>query len=235
MASQSNQLSLAEQMDSLTKGEIIDCLAKFLSEKQELKFHHDDYRGALANYFNQVKTTRKEKKRRKEGKLAPITDKLKGNVKPAVIGIIIVVVLATGFTFGLLKIFTPPLTASTMPVHAGTLLTFLGFVVALAAYLATVARGLKEKLADLNESLDVDAHDYEKQSANYKKHAENLMKIIRAEALLVGIGTLVVGRIIVSPLVNPANPFDYFLIVYISLTIIYLGYLHARQWTYHAN
>jgi uncharacterized membrane protein len=70
-------------------------------------------------------------------------------------------------------------------------------------------------------------------AAEIAKHAENLMRIIRAEALLVSLGLLTMGRIIIGPLLNVSiDAFDYFLLVYLILIILYLGYLHAKQWTY---
>jgi hypothetical protein len=99
--------------------------------------------------------------------------------------------------------------------------------VALAAYLATVARSLKDKITALKEKTQFDANQI-------TRHAENLMRIIRAEALLVAVGMSTIGRMIVGPLMNvDVTAFDYFLLIYMVFTILYLCYLHAKQWTYN--
>jgi len=52
-------------------------------------------------------------------------------------------------------------------------------------------------------------------------HAENLMRIIRTEALLVSLGVLTMGRMLIGPLMNfPPTAFDYFLLVYMVFIII---------------
>jgi hypothetical protein len=152
-------------------------------------------------------------------------DKTPSKHKNVVVGIMLVTILAALVSLALLAIFKPTLDPSTMPLHSGTLLTFLGFIVALAASLATVARALKDKIT-LKEKTNFDAE----QIANTRRILCEL-----SGRKLVWIGVMTMGRILVGPLMDvKVLDFDYFLLVYMVFTILYLGYLHAKQWTYQS-
>ncbi len=216
----------SERVANLTTAQKLDCLARLLSDKRILAISREEYAQALGTYSAELQKSETARKQHREAGLKPTTDKLQANIKSVVLGIVIVFVLAALMSIALLATFKPTLDASTMPLHPGTLLSFLGFIVALAAYLATVARALKDKMTELKEKPIFDADPI-------TKHAENLMRIIRAEALLVSIGVLTMGRILIGPLINVSTAaFDYFLLVYMIFIILYLGYLHAKQWTY---
>ena len=215
-----------DRIANLTTAQKLDCLVRVLSDKKILPFSQQQYDAALVDYSMELKTVEPKRKQDRETALKQTTDKLKANITSVVLGIVIVFVLAVLMSLALLAAFQPKLDLSTMPLQPGTLLSFLGFIVALAAYLATVARSLKDKMTELKEKPIFD-------TAEIGKHAENLMRIIRAEALLVSLGLLTMGRIIIGPLLNVSiDAFDYFLLVYMILIILYLGYLHAKQWTY---
>ena len=227
MANGDVHITKDEKLDTLTCAEMIDCLVTLLIEKNILDIKPEEYAGALDKYYNQLEAAKQSRKASRDQQLDAVKQKLQGNIKKVVVGIILVAFLAALASVLLLTVFKPALRPSTMPVNSGTLLTFLGFVVALAAYLATVARSLKDKITALKEKTPFDANQI-------TPHAENLMRIIRAEALLVAVGMSTIGRMIVGPLMNvDVTAFDYFLLVYIVFTILYLCYLHAKQWTYN--
>jgi hypothetical protein len=216
-----------EKIETLTCAEMIDCLVTLLTEKNILTINPEEYAGALDKYYNQLVAAKQSRKVSRDQQLDAMRQRLQGNVRNVVVGIILVTFLAIVVSGSLLVVFKPALRPSTMPVNSGTLLTFLGFVVALAAYLATVARSLKDKITALKEKTQFDANQI-------TRHAENLMRIIRAEALLVAVGMSTIGRMIVGPLMNvDVTAFDYFLLIYMVFTILYLCYLHAKQWTYN--
>ena len=227
MAEGDVQITKNDRLEALACVEIIDCVMTFLIEKKILTINPEEYTGALEKYYSELQAAQQSREALREQPLAATTQKLQGNIRKVVVGIVLVTILAALLSIALLTIFKPTLDPSTMAVHSGTLLTFLGFVVALAAYLATVARSLKEKITALKAKTPFEPEQI-------KTHAENLMRIIRAEALLVSVGVMTMGRILVGPLMNvQVTGFDYFLLVYMVFTILYLGYLHAKQWTYH--
>ena len=222
------QLARNEKLETLTCSERIDCLVALLSQKNILAISAQEYAGAVDKYYNELQRAKNARKEQREKDFVTTTTKLQANIKNVVVGIMLVTILAALVSLALLAIFKPTLDPSIMPLHSGTLLTFLGFIVALAAYLATVARALKDKITALKEKTNFDAEQI-------AKHAENLMRIIKAEALLVWIGVMTMGRILVGPLMDvKVLDFDYFLLVYMVFTILYLGYLHAKQWTYQS-
>ena len=215
-----------DRIANLTTAQKLDCLVRVLSDKETTLISRDKYEAAMLTYSADLENIDVARKQYRKTALKDTTQNLQGNIKSVVLGIVIVFVLAVLMSIALLAAFQPKLDLSTMPLQPGTLLSFLGFIVALAAYLATVARSLKDKMTELKEKPTFDA-------AEIAKHAENLMRIIRAEALLVSLGLLTMGRIIIGPLLNISiDAFDYFLLVYMILIILYLGYLHAKQWTY---
>jgi hypothetical protein len=215
-----------DRVANLTTAQRLDCLVRVLSEKETPLLNRDKYEAALGAYGAELKEAETARKHFRDTALKGTTDDLQGNIRKVVMGIVIVFTLAVLTSIVLLASFQPKLDPSTMALNPGTLLSFLGFIVALAAYLATVARALKDKLTELKDKPIFDA-------APIEKHAKNLIGIIRAEALLVSIGVLTMGRILIGPLRNFAtSEFDYFLLVYMVFIILYLGYLHAKQWTY---
>lgn len=227
MANGDVRITKDEKLETLNCAEMIDCLVTLLIEKNILTIKPEEYAGALDRYSNQLEAAKQSRKVSRDQQLDAMKQRLQGNIRKVVVGIILVTLLAVLVSVSLLVVFKPTLRPSTMPVNSGTLLTFLGFVVALAAYLATVARSLKDKITALKEKTPFDAKQI-------TPHAENLIRIIRAEALLVAVGMMTIGRIIVGPLMNvDVTDFDYFLLIYMVFTILYLCYLHAKQWTYN--
>ncbi len=227
MANSDSHITKDEKIETLTCAEMIDCLVMLLIEKNIITIKPEEYAGALDKCYNQLEDAKQRRKVLREQQLDATRKSLQGNIRKVVVGIVLVTFLAALVSVSLLVVFQATLRPSTMPVNSGSLLTFLGFVVALAAYLATVARSLKDKITALKEKTPFDANQI-------TPHTENLMRIIRAEALLVAIGMMTMGRILVGPLMNvEVMAFDYFLLVYMVFTILYLGYLHAKQWSYN--
>jgi multisubunit Na+/H+ antiporter MnhF subunit len=217
-----------EKAQALTAAEKIDALVMLLLEKKKIDVTPADYAGALETFHGDLESAKVARKTSLETAIAATTAKLQSNIRRVVLGVVFVALIAALLSSGLLVIFEPALDPATMPVNSSSLLTLLGFVVALAAYLATLARTLKDKITALKEKAKIDA-------AQIAAHAENLMRVIRAEALLVTVGLLTTGRIVVGPLMNAkVLAFDYFLTLYMVFIILYLAYLHARQWTYSA-
>jgi len=206
--------------------EMLDFLMTLLIEKNVIPITSEEYAARSATYYNQLTKLRTARKDSLEAALKATKEKLEHNIRSIVLAIIIVMIVAGVVSFGLLMIFTPTLKPATMPLHSGTILTFLGFVVALAAYLATVGRALKEKIGKLKEQPEA-------ATGEIMRQAMNLTRIFRAEAMLVFLGLLTVGRVVVGPLANvEVSSFDYFLAVYMCTVIVYLAYLHAAQWSY---
>ena len=180
-----------DRIANLTTSQKLDCLVRVLSDKETTLISRAKYEAAMLTYSADLENIDAARKQYRETALKGTTQNLQGNIKSVVLGIVIVFVLAVLISIALLAAFQPKLDLSTMPLQPGTLLSFLGFIVALAAYLATVARSLKDKMTELKEKPTFDA-------AEIAKHAENLMRIIRAEALLVSLGLLTMGRIIIG-------------------------------------
>ena len=191
MATINNYKPENDRIANLTTAQKLDCLVRVLSDKETTLISRDKYEAAMLTYSADLENIDGARKQYREAALKDTTQNLQGNIKSVVLGIVIVFVLAVLMSIALLAAFQPKLDLSTMPLQPGILLSFLGFIVALAAYLATVARSLKDKMTELKEKPTFDA-------AEIAKHAENLMRIIRAEALLVSLGLLTMGRIIIG-------------------------------------
>ncbi len=106
-------------------------------------------------------------------------------------------------------------------------LTFLGFIVALAAYLASVGRELVKTLNVRNDPKRPD-------------HKLDLGWIVTAEFNLVMLGIFTSARVVLGPTCSQGVcmagiellELDFFLVIYLALTIVFLAGLHARQWIY---
>jgi hypothetical protein len=173
------QLARNEKLETLTCAERIDCLVALLSQKNILAISPQEYAGAVDKYYNEVQGAKNARKEQREKDLVTTTTKLQANIKKVVVGIMLVTILAALLSLAMLAVFKPTLDPSTMPLHSGTLLSFLGFIVRLQPILRRL-RVLKDKITALKEKANFDAEQ--------SLHAENLMRIIRAEALLVWVG-----------------------------------------------
>lgn len=147
-------------------------------------------------------------------------------LRSAVVGIFVVVITVSMIgVFGLGVKTSPPGSI----LDGGAQIGLISLIIALAAYLAVLSRELKEKIKGARDGERIE-------------HEKNLEGIICAEQLVVGLGLLGMLRILVRPFLGPTTMLaddipvtiidflDVFVIAVFAGVVLFLAWLHYRQW-----